>query len=464
MDSRTPVSLADLMPEFSVASDIQSALSFLETDPTKAVHELRQTAEGLRDRKDEMPRDEYKADLDRIGGALDLVREDAEQIADAPTLYEFAMAAQRVGRLGLASEFWDKARQADSDDVEMARKIAYGFLSAYRHNSNGAYIKKAIKASTAAVNIDHSARSYAALGDAYFAYKNHKKAVQNYITAAKQPDANQTQPDGYLYRRISYITRRFLSDDDGAVEWAEKAYGMDRSEGRNIEELGCAYSAVGRHHEAIPLLMYANALKPHIKTTLNKLLQSLRDTDQLELALEYTEKMKDAGFRPGDIASRQFELKALIGQIRNSDLASLEQFAKEAPHDPDIAARLGRELHAQARFEDALPHLLTVLQYDERGGMNMLSRTLDCLRELGRADEATKLLADSLRHYGDRPETLLAAGYHAFKLGDEVTARQFALRLQDGHPDFRATRGLLIKTEHVGDDVGTVPGADLSQG
>lgn len=351
------MNVAALVPEFSAAHELGVIMHDWEQQPAETLDQLRELERDIYDRRKTLPKDAYDAARDALKGSCDRIKGVVDTIykTDFDISWRFGLLLSTLGQDQEALNYIDAAISLRPNDPIPYRKKAR--MLSIMGRKDKSILPQAIEAAEMACQLEPNAKSYKILGETLFEAGEYEEAKTAFIKGADAPNSAEDEPGGYLERRAAEIYRRHLDEPECALTCAKRAYEIEPSNRRNVEELAYTYDDLGKPHQAIPLLMYAHALKPNFRMTLLKLTEALTATGQAEQALFYAGRLETAGDVRDISLRKKIEIHRKLNLVSNETLEIAAALVSEYPDNlrgTEEAARLYVE---QKMYTEAIPLL-----------------------------------------------------------------------------------------------------------
>ena len=372
---------------------------------------------------------------------------------------EIGHCYKKKGDMKKALEFYLIAEKDNKKDPYLMSDIAWIYDGLGQYEEGLKYIKKAVKLG----------RDDAWLNEEYGAclagLDRYEEAIEKYKYALNLDD--EEKDEAYIYRQLGWCYRQ-LEDYEKALEYALIAYELDRDDIRSLSQVGWFYDYMGKYEEGLPFLLRAEELgrdDEWINTEiainlgrsgktsegierLHKSLVMVSEEDinqrifinseiawlygrleepQPEEALKYLNIAKELGREDAWIYS---QIGYQLGYNLETRKEALEHFDKAlelGQNDAWIFEMRGTILLDFKRYEEALDSFKKA--YDLNDDSWYLYSMGECLRKLGRYQEAIEVLLESRQISIDEDDVVdgedLELAHSYLGIGDKDNAQKY---------------------------------------
>ena len=372
---------------------------------------------------------------------------------------EIGHCYKKKGDMKKALEFYLIAEKDNKKDPYLMSDMAWIYDGLGQYEEGLKYIKKAVKLG----------RDDAWLNEEYGAclagLDRYEEAIEKYKYALNLDD--EEKDEAYIYRQLGWCYRQ-LEDYEKALEYALIAYELDRDDIHSLSQVGWFYDYMGKYEEGLPFLLRAEELgrdDEWINTEiainlgrsgktsegierLHKSLVMVSEEDinqrifinseiawlygrleepQPEEALKYLNIAKELGREDAWIYS---QIGYQLGYNLETRKEALEHFDKAlelGQNDAWIFEMRGTILLDFKRYEEALDSFKKA--YDLNDDSWYLYSMGECLRKLGRYQEAIEVLLESRQISIDEDDVVdgedLELAHSYLGIGDKDNAQKY---------------------------------------
>ena len=372
---------------------------------------------------------------------------------------EIGHCYKKKGDMKKALEFYLIAEKDNKKDPYLMSDIAWIYDGLGQYEEGLKYIKKAVKLG----------RDDAWLNEEYGAclagLDRYEEAIEKYKYALNLDD--EEKDEAYIYRQLGWCYRQ-LEDYEKALEYALIAYELDRDDIRSLSQVGWFYDYMEKYEDGLPFLLRAEELgrddewiNTEIATNLgrsgktsegierfHKSLAMVSEEDinqrifinseiawlygrleepQPEEALKYLNIAKELGREDAWIYS---QIGYQLGYNLETRKEALEHFDKAlelGQNDAWIFEMRGTILLDFKRYEEALDSFKKA--YDLNDDSWYLYSMGECLRKLGRYQEAIEVLLESRQISIDEDDVVdgedLELAHSYLGIGDKDNAQKY---------------------------------------
>ena len=372
---------------------------------------------------------------------------------------EIGHCYKKKGDMKKALEFYLIAEKENKKDPYLMSDIAWIYDGLGQYEEGLKYIKKAVKLG----------RDDAWLNEEYGAclagLDRYEEAIEKYKYALNLDD--EEKDEAYIYRQLGWCYRQ-LEDYEKALEYALIAYELDRDDIRSLSQVGWFYDYMGKYEEGLPFLLRAEELgrddewiNTEIATNLGRSGKTSEGIERLhkslamvseedinqrifinseiawnygrleephpEEALKYLNIAKELGREDEWIYS---QIGYQLGYNLETRKEALEHFDKAlelGQNDAWIFEMRGTILLDFKRYEEALDSFKKA--YDLNDDSWYLYSMGECLRKLGRYQEAIEVLLESRQISIDEDDVVdgedLELAHSYLGIGDKDNAQKY---------------------------------------
>ena len=372
---------------------------------------------------------------------------------------EIGHCYKKKGDMKKALEFYLIAEKDNKKDPYLMSDIAWIYDGLGQYEEGLKYIKKAVKLG----------RDDAWLNEEYGAclagLDRYEEAIEKYKYALNLDD--EEKDEAYIYRQLGWCYRQ-LEDYEKALEYALIAYELDRDDIRSLSQVGWFYDYMGKYEDGLPFLLRAEELgrddewiNTEIATNLgrsgktsegierfHKSLAMVSEEDinqrifinseiawlygrleepQPEEALKYLNIAKELGREDEWIYSQIGYQLGYNLETRKEALEHFEKALELGQNDAWIFEMRGTILLDFKRYEEALDSFKKA--YDLNDDSWYLYSMGECLRKLGRYQEAIEVLLESRQISIDEDDVVdgedLELAHSYLGIGDKDNAQKY---------------------------------------
>ena len=372
---------------------------------------------------------------------------------------EIGHCYKKKGDMKKALEFYLIAEKENKKDPYLMSDMAWIYDGLGQYEEGLKYIKKAVKLG----------RDDAWLNEEYGAclagLDRYEEAIEKYKYALNLDD--EEKDEAYIYRQLGWCYRQ-LEDYEKALEYALIAYELDKDDIHSLSQVGWFYDYMGKYEEGLPFLLRAEELgrdDEWINTEiainlgrsgktsegierLHKSLAMVSEEDinqrifinseiawnygrleepHPEEALKYLNIAKELGREDEWIYS---QIGYQLGYNLETRKEALEHFDKAlelGQNDAWIFEMRGTILLDFKRYEEALDSFKKA--YDLNDDSWYLYSMGECLRKLGRYQEAIEVLLESRQISIDEDDVVdgedLELAHSYLGIGDKDNAQKY---------------------------------------
>jgi len=372
---------------------------------------------------------------------------------------EIGHCYKKKGDMKKALEFYLIAEKENKKDPYLMSDMAWIYDGLGQYEEGLKYIKKAVKLG----------RDDAWLNEEYGAclagLDRYEEAIEKYKYALNLDD--EEKDEAYIYRQLGWCYRQ-LEDYEKALEYALIAYELDKDDIHSLSQVGWFYDYMGKYEEGLPFLLRAEELgrddewiNTEIAINLGRsgktsegierlhkslVMVSEEDINQRifinseiawnygrleephsEEALKYLNIAKELGREDAWIYS---QIGYQLGYNLETRKEALEHFDKAlelGQNDAWIFEMRGTILLDFKRYEEALDSFKKA--YDLNDDSWYLYSMGECLRKLGRYQEAIEVLLESRQISIDEDDVVdgedLELAHSYLGIGDKDNAQKY---------------------------------------
>ena len=372
---------------------------------------------------------------------------------------EIGHCYKKKGDMKKALEFYLIAEKDNKKDPYLMSDIAWIYDGLGQYEEGLKYIKKAVKLG----------RDDAWLNEEYGAclagLDRYEEAIEKYKYALNLDD--EEKDEAYIYRQLGWCYRQ-LEDYEKALEYALIAYELDKDDIHSLSQVGWFYDYMGKYEEGLPFLLRAEELgrddewiNTEIATNLGRSGKTSEGIERLhkslamvseedinqrifinseiawnygrleephpEEALKYLNIAKELGREDAWIYS---QIGYQLGYNLETRKEALEHFDKAlelGQNDAWIFEMRGTILLDFKRYEEALDSFKKA--YDLNDDSWYLYSMGECLRKLGRYQEAIEVLLESRQISIDEDDVVdgedLELAHSYLGIGDKDNAQKY---------------------------------------